>query len=225
MRKTIVWNEDWIFTKENESCKVTLPHTWNAIDGQGQADYYRGTCVYEKRFAKPEMEENQELYVEFRGVNSSATVFVNDKKAVNHDGGYSTFRANITELISEDNVIRVEVDNSANDRVYPQRADFTFYGGIYRDVYLIVVNKCHFDLGYYGSKGLKITPNINGDDATIDFEAYYTGDADLITIDVDGVGEVSLEVKATRRLEALKLKMFTSGMALRIHFFIRLLQK
>ena len=206
MRKTIIWNNDWTFTKENESFQVTLPHTWNAIDGQGQADYYRGTCVYEKSFAKPEMNENQELYVEFRGVNSSAAVFVNGKKAVNHDGGYSTFRANITELISDENVIRVEVDNSANDHVYPQRADFTFYGGIYRDVYLIVVDKSHFDLDYYGSNGFVITPNVNGNDAEIDFETYYTGDADSISIEVCGVGSIKLEPEAGKAIGSLEIK-------------------
>lgn len=206
MRKTIVWNEGWTFTKGNESCQVTLPHTWNAVDGQGQADYYRGTCIYEKKFSRPEIKDNQELYIEFRGVNSSAAVLVNGKKAVSHDGGYSTFRANITELISDDNIIRVEVDNSANNRVYPQRADFTFYGGIYRDVYLLVVDKCHFDLDYYGSKGLAITPNINGNDATIDFEVCYTGDADLVTIEVGGVGVINLETKDGKATGSLEIK-------------------
>lgn len=206
MRKTIVWNEGWTFTKGNETCQVTLPHTWNAVDGQGQADYYRGTCIYEKKFSRPEIKDNQELYIEFRGVNSSAAVLVNGKKAVSHDGGYSTFRANITELISDDNIIRVEVDNSANNRVYPQRADFTFYGGIYRDVYLLVVDKCHFDLDYYGSKGLAITPNINGSDATIDFEACYTGDADLVTIEVGGVGAIDLETKDGKATGSLEIK-------------------
>jgi len=206
MRKTITWNEGWQFTKENETYEVTLPHTWNAIDGQGQADYYRGTCVYEKNFAKPEMGANQELYIEFRGVNSSATVYVNGKKAVSHDGGYSTFRANITKLVEDQNVVRVEVDNSANDRVYPQRADFTFYGGIYRDVYLVVVDKSHFDLDYYGGKGLDITPNIDGNDAVIDFDAYYTGNADAVTVDVEGAGSVSLDIKDGKATGSLAIK-------------------
>lgn len=204
MRKTIIWNQGWTFTKENESYIVTLPHTWNAIDGQGQADYYRGTCVYEKKFSKPEMEEGEELYIEFRGVNSSASVYVNGEKAACHDGGYSTFRANITELVQEDNTVRVEVDNSVNDRVYPQRADFTFYGGIYRDVYLLAVDKSHFDLDYYGGKGFGITPDIKGNDAVVEFEVFYAGVVDEIIVEVKGIGEVKLvanEGKATGSLE------------------------
>ena len=74
-----------------------------------------------------------------------------------HDGGYSTFRSDITALLEKENTMKVWVDNSVNDRVYPQKADFTFYGGIYRDVDLLVVNKNHFDLDYFGGNGIQIT--------------------------------------------------------------------
>ena len=84
-----------------------------------------------------------ELYIEFKGVNSSCEVFLNDQSLKVHHGGYSTFRVNLTEHLSQKNVLKVEVDNSPNDFVYPQKADFTFYGGIYRNVnFIIVINKC-----------------------------------------------------------------------------------
>ena len=158
MRKIIPLGGVWKFIKKNveiteaektEGLEVTLPHTWNNIDGQdGGNDYYRGTCVYLKEFPAPDKEEGQVVYLEFKGVNSSAEVYLNGELAARHDGGYSTFRANVTKLIKENNVLCVKVDNSATEKVYPQTADFTFYGGIYRDVNIIVVDAAHFDLDY-----------------------------------------------------------------------------
>ena len=151
MRHTAFFNDNWTFTKEGVSEQVTIPHTWNAIDGQGTAQYYRGVCTYEKTFDRPEMKDGNQVYLEFRGANSSATVEVNGKELTTHDGGYSTFRVNITDVLADQNTVKVSVDNSPNDRVYPQKADFTFYGGIYRDVYIITVDENHFDLDSYGS--------------------------------------------------------------------------
>ena len=183
------WNDSWAFTKDaalvsekyaalnvSEWESVTLPHTWNAEDGQdGGNDYYRGTCYYAKRLSKADCGNAEEIYIEFEGANSSADVYVNGKPAVHHDGGYSTFRANITDLLEEENEIVVAVDNAPNDRVYPQMADFTFYGGIYRDVNIICVPKAHFDLDYYGGPGIKVTPVVKGADANVEVVSYFTG--------------------------------------------------
>ncbi|MBO6154564.1 MAG: glycoside hydrolase family 2 protein [Lachnospiraceae bacterium] len=194
MRHTAFFNDNWTFTKEGVSEQVTIPHTWNAIDGQGTAQYYRGVCTYEKTFDRPEMKDGDQVYLEFRGANSSATVEVNGKELMTHDGGYSTFRVNITDVLADQNTVKVSVDNSPNDRVYPQRADFTFYGGIYRDVYIITVDENHFDLDSYGSKGFMITPNLDGDKAVIDFKTYSVGQADKIVVAVEGVGEAELAI-------------------------------
>ena len=162
---------------------VTLPHTWNAKDGQdGGNDYYRGTCYYAKKLALSECDGAEEVYIEFEGANSSADVYVNGKLAVHHDGGYSTFRANITELLDGDNEILVAVDNAPNDRVYPQMADFTFYGGIYRDVNIICVPKAHFDLDYYGGPGITVTPIVDGANANVEVQGYFTGLAGTETV-------------------------------------------
>ena len=178
-REIIPFNKNWSFKKgaiptdpvksqnfwTNGWETVELPHTWNAIDGQdGGNDYWRGTCVYEKGFPKPEFGADQRVYLEFRGVNASANVELNGKAVGTHDGGYSTFRWDVTDFLQNENQLVVHVDNSVNDRVYPQKADFTFYGGIYRDVNLIIVNKCHFDLDCFGGPGLKITPGVDGKD-------------------------------------------------------------
>lgn len=151
--KKICWNEGWQFCKnagEEKAAaaweRVDLPHTWNGTDGQdGGNDYYRGTCCYKKTLKKEEIED-EEVYLEFEGVNSSADLYVNGRLLAHHDGGYSTWRCNITQALEEENEIRVLVDNAPNDHVYPQMADFTFYGGIYRNVSLLFVGKVRFDL-------------------------------------------------------------------------------
>lgn len=167
MRKEIYLHEGWKFTgPDGRVQEVNLPHTWNAKDGQdGGNDYWRGTCVYEKTFAAPAFGEEECVYLEFAGVNASARVLLNGRDVMTHDGGYSTFRKDITEFIQEENTLVVEADNSVNDRVYPQKADFTFYGGIYRDVKLVVLHKHHFDMDYYGGRGIAISTQMKGEDA------------------------------------------------------------
>ena len=183
MRSVLNFNNDWHFLKGCEitneipenSEKVNLPHTWNATDGQdGGNDYFRGVCTYAKSFKKSDLPEGDLHYVEIQGANSSATVYLNGKKLASHDGGYSTFRVNLTEELSEENILTVTVDNSPNEHVYPQMADFTFYGGLYRDVNIIAVSASHFELDYYGTPGIKVTPEINGRDANVEIEVYVT---------------------------------------------------
>ncbi len=179
MRNVLSLNKDWLFCKNStdvttgEGERIDLPHSWNATDGQdGGNDYFRGSCVYKKSIKKSELPEANLYYIEFRGTNSSAALYVNGSKLAEHDGGYSTWRADITSALTEENEIAVIVDNSPNDRVYPQMADFTFYGGIYRNVNLICVNSSHFDLDYYGAPGIKITPTVNGKDADVEVEVF-----------------------------------------------------
>ncbi|MGN0165215.1 MAG: glycoside hydrolase family 2 protein [Lachnospiraceae bacterium] len=184
MRQRINFNDNWFFSKKSGVIpqtlpenwdKINLPHTWNNIDGQdGGNDYYRGTCTYAKKFDKAELPENEEYYLEFCGANSSAEVFLNGKKLASHDGGYSTWRVNVTEALEEHNFLVVTVDNGINEHVYPQQADFTFYGGLYRDVNIISVSESHFDLDYYGGPGIVVTPEINGKDASVKINVYLT---------------------------------------------------
>ena len=175
MRTTINLNRQWTFTgPDGTDSVVDVPHTWNAVDGQdGGNDYWRGTCVYRKSFAAPAFDPaTQDVYLQFEGVNASADVELNGQMVIHHDGGYSTFRSCITELLSADNQLVVHVDNSVNDRVYPQKADFTFYGGIYRDVSLIVVSKHRFAMDHFGGPGLKVTPKVKGSDGEVRVESW-----------------------------------------------------
>ena len=197
MRQTYDFNFKWAFSKQakeipTEAPKdwyfVNLPHTWNAIDGQdGGNDYYRGTAYYAKSFNRSDLTEGKDdtgklYYLEFQGANASATVYVNGEKLAHHDGGYSTFRVNITNVMKDENLVVVEIDNSVNDRVYPQKADFTFYGGLYRKVNIISVDESHFDLDYFGGPGLKVTPTLKGSDWEVTIESYVTSPKEDLSI-------------------------------------------
>ncbi|MCD7918431.1 MAG: glycoside hydrolase family 2 protein, partial [Clostridiales bacterium] len=192
MKRTINLNQSWQFTgKDGVAVPVDVPHTWNNIDGQdGGNDYYRGACVYEKQFPAPDYDPATErVYLEFRGVNASAEVILNGATVMTHDGGYSTFRADVTDVLKADNALTVKADNSVNDRVYPQKADFTFYGGIYRDVLLRVVNKVHFDLDYFGGEGLQVTPKVDGANGKVQVKTWHNGENAAVSVRLlDGEG-------------------------------------
>ena len=192
LRKIQKLMKDWTFIyHDNTKTVLDLPHTWNAIDGQdGGNDYWRGTCSYEKNFKKPEFDsEKEQVYLQFHGVNASARVVLNGKEVCTHDGGYSTFRKDVTELLEAENHLLVYVDNSVNTKVYPQKADFTFYGGIYRDVELLTVSKNHFELDYYGGQGICVTPEVIGSDAKIRVQTWNNapeGTVKVTLLDAEG---------------------------------------
>lgn len=151
-------NQSWAFTQAGTASEVNIPHTWNGLDGQnGGNNYYRGNCIYEKTLFI-ESDPQKILYLEVEAANSIANVYINDVHAGEHRGGYSTFRFNITAYIQfgEHNDIRIEVDNSHDDSVYPLMADFTFMGGIYRDVHLVYCEPIHIDLEDEGSCGIYV---------------------------------------------------------------------
>jgi len=191
LRTVFNFNAGWAFTKQAELPsaiaadfdRVDLPHCWNAVDGQdGGNDYHRGTCHYLKSFEKASLPEAERYYLELQGANSSADVYLNGKHMAHHDGGYSTWRVEITEDIADSNLLVVAVDNAANEIVYPQMADFTFYGGIYRDVNIVCVKKSHFDLDFWGGPGLKVTPTVEGKSAKVEIETWVTDRKDGQTI-------------------------------------------
>ena len=179
MRRISKLMENWSFAGGDMRIEgLDLPHTWNGLDGQdGGNDYRRGLGVYKRTVKKPEYSEDERVYLQFHGVNASAKVIWNEQLICTHDGGYSTFRVDVTEAMRDINSLSVEVDNSVNDRVYPQKADFTFYGGIYRDVEFLIVNKAHFDLDYYGGPGMKYTTQVEGADAKVNVSAYVNEEA------------------------------------------------
>ncbi len=184
MRTIYNLNRKWAFAKGITQAPaevpqlwdfVNLPHTWNAIDGQdGGGDYYRGTCCYVKKFTKLELPEAERYFLEINGANSSADVYLNGKHMAHHDGGYSTWRVDLSDSLENENLLAILVDNAPNETVYPQMADFTFYGGLYRNVNMVCVSASHFDLCYHGGSGIQITPVMDGADAKVGIEVYLT---------------------------------------------------
>lgn len=202
MRKITELKDNWFFVKNAgdvqeaaaaEGTGVLLPHTWNALDGQdGGNDYHRGTCWYRRLLEKPELEAGEKAYLEFDGAAMTADVYLNGEKLAHHEGGYSRFRVDITEkLTTAENELVVAVDNSDNGTVYPQKADFTFYGGLYRMVRLVVVPEGHFAMEYHGGDGIKVTPVVTlagegkeAASAMVTVEVYTEGGADVVTVTV-----------------------------------------
>lgn len=221
--------DNWMFVKEAENAEdtaskegtaISLPHTWNAVDGQdGGNDYHRGTCWYVTKFQKPELEAGSQVYVEFLGASVIADVYLNGEAVAHHEGGYSTFRVNLTDKLQEENVLAVALNNADNNYVYPQKADFTFYGGLYRMVNLIVVPESHFELDYAGGNGIAVTPTVECDEnrvptgkASVKVETWVTGNADSVVITITGeesesktVSVVDGHAEATFELEHVHL--------------------
>ena len=184
MRTIVNINRKWAFSKEAAAVPtevnkawnfVNLPHTWNALDGQdGDGDFWRGTAYYARILDKQDLPTADRYYIEINGANSSADLYVGGEKLATHHGGYSTWRVDITEKLQDKTLIVLAVDNAANETVYPQTADFTFYGGLYRDVNIVCVSESHFDLDYYGGPGIKVTPIVDGSNANVEAEVFVT---------------------------------------------------
>ncbi len=183
MRTVLSLNSDWQFMKAanptiTRGVPVTLPHTWSTNE-----DGRRGVCCYVRELPKPELDGGKRAWLEVNGAAQTCEVYLNGEKLTRHEGGYSTFRVDLTDHLKDDNVLAISVDNSDNDTVYPQKADFTFYGGLYRDVNLILVPSAHFALGYCGTPGIKVTPVVDLEkrSAEVTVEAWVEGTAREVT--------------------------------------------
>lgn len=199
MRNIKVIDSDWFFSKSAKNPpnvlpedweKVEIPHTWNGEDGQdGGNDYFRGKCFYAKELLSSDFDGGDEHYIQFDAVNSSAEVYFNGKKLITHHGGYSAFRVKVDD-IQDRNLLVVSADNSPNDFVYPQNADFTFYGGIYRPVKIINVPSNHFSLDYFGAPGITATAKVTGKNADIYLKAYTNEPVEVLFEISDADGSV-----------------------------------
>ena len=164
MRSTTTLMKNWQFTGPDgkTTARSTCPIPGTTSTARMAATTTGAAAAPIKRsFAAPAFDPAaQQVWLQFEGVGDSAKVSLNGTEIANHDGGFSTFRADITALLKEQNELTVIADNSKNDFVYPQKADFTFYGGIYRTVSLLVVSKDHIALDHLGGPGVQITPTV-----------------------------------------------------------------
>ena len=197
MRKICVLKDGWKFLRADMSPEqavqyagqgenVSLPHTWNAVDGQdGGNDYHRGRCWYVRELTAEET-AGECVYLEIGGAAMTADVYLNGQHLVRHEGGYAAFRADLAESRADRNVLAIAVSNEDNDTVYPQTADFTFYGGLYREVRLIAVPKEHFELLKDGTPGIKVTPivDLGAHRAEVTVETWQN--ASSVTVTVNG---------------------------------------
>ena len=208
MRVTRELQNGWYFLHEDrppegripaDAVPVTLPHSWNAVDGHDghtidvQAKdwslgdlsgkpvehYDRGTYWYYREITTiPQPLPGGRLYLEIPAAGLQAKVYINGKLAAEHDGGYSLFRADLTDSLNADgpSLLAVQVCNEYRSNVYPHHADFTFYGGLYRGARLVSVAEAHFDMDHLGSCGLKVTPAPEEDGwASFRLEAWTAG--------------------------------------------------
>jgi beta-galactosidase len=179
-------NDSWNFYKgkiekpfSNESPlewkKVTIPHSWNTQDILDDEDgYYRGEAWYTKRINIPQVYKNQKVFLFFEAANQVTSLFVNEKPVgEDHIGGYTSFARDITAALQEgENKISIKVDNAHNNEIVPQAADFSFYGGIYRDVHLIITKPVHFEVANLGANAIFIrTPEVSKASAKISVQS------------------------------------------------------
>ena len=189
-------NNNWMFIKNacsyediknQKFIRVNIPHTWNGMDGQSGGDnYYRGLCWYKKEFDFKK-KEDKNYFIEFKAINSVASIYLNGIYLGEHRGGYSAFRFDVTDIIkSNENTITVGADNSYIEDVYPLFADFTFYGGIYRDVNIIETEQVHFEMMDYASSGVYLSQrNISKESAEIEIKALISNSGDEVDVVCD----------------------------------------
>ncbi len=208
MRKIMDFSENWKFTKEGKSESVNIPHCWNAVDGQEGADYYRGECTYEKNLSGV----SGKTYIEVGAANLVSCVYVNGEAVGTHRGGYSLFRYDITKyLTGNDDKIKICVDNSDFDDVYPSSADFTFYGGIYRPVKIITdLADCYFSLTD-GLCGILADPSKEDDGWKVSITGFMQGERGGKTVKYtlyskDGEAAAETETSAENPDAVLKVK-------------------
>ena len=225
-RLNVTINSGWYFHKgdislaENDFSsnlweRINLPHTWNNHDAFDEVKgYYRGIGWYAKQLPIPEQWKNNRVILHFEGANQTAEVFVNGKSVGTHKGGYTAFNFDITSLLKfrENNILQIKIDNKHDPNIPPLNADFTFYGGIYRNIRLLVTNPIHFDVTNYASDGVFIeTPLVNSQQASMtvrgDVVNHSTVNKNLLieTVLYDETGKevtkksVKLDVKAAEK--------------------------
>ena len=172
-------NDVWTFHKEGSAVTetVSFPHTWNADDSvDDEPGYFRGIGWYEKTVQINDELSGRKVFVRFEGANQEVDLYVNGTHAGNHKGGYTAFIFDITGYVHPGaNDFKIKVDNSHNEGIPPMGADFTFFGGIYRNVSLMFVPESHIRVDHYASSGVYITtPEVSSSQASVQIETHLS---------------------------------------------------
>jgi beta-galactosidase len=189
-------NSGWLFCQDSTAHtpreaeaatgwrKISLPHTWNAADVLDDAPgYYRGVGWYRKTLLVLPHWQHRAVYLHFEGANQEAEVYVNGQLAGRHVGGYTAFSVPVSRFLLFKGTeparaeVLVKLTNRYNPAIPPLTADFTFYGGLYRDAYLVAAEPVHFDLGNYASPGVfTTTPSVSAQVATVEVAGALTNE-------------------------------------------------
>ena len=215
-------NDGWKFIKDDGRRKgqvwtsIHLPHTWNVDDVMDdEPGYYRGVGWYKKFFTVNNDLRDKDVSIYFEGANQETEVFVNGKKAGTHIGGYTAFSFPVTQYLKlgEANELLVKVDNSFNENIAPLTADFTFYGGIYRDVYLTATNKIHFSTSDHATNGIYITtPFVSDSKAEVSIRCTVSNNTNsssrlfVVTSIVDERNKLIVKTKSSLQVNQLSEK-------------------
>ncbi|MBD5358995.1 MAG: DUF4982 domain-containing protein [Bacteroides sp.] len=207
--KKISINDGWQFKMgdDTEWTAVNLPHTWNT-DAYTEKDYRKGKGIYRRVLSLTPADAGRNFYLRFEGVSKSANIRINNKEAGHHEGGYTSFIIPATEYLSftSPNVIEVEVDNDRAD-IPPFSGDFTFFGGIYRDVWLEDYPDSHFSLDHFAAPGIKVTPVLNNGKWVIDTDLSLINEGDRqekLTIELKLYSPSGEQLKSVSKNIALK---------------------
>lgn len=212
-RQVQTLNAAWEFKLEKDDKKeiVNIPHTWNAEDAfRDGKEYFRGKGTYSKTLYAPEEWKDKRVFLKFEGSNQITTLFVNDQIIGGHRGGYTGFVFDISRALKpgEENHLRIEVDNSHNTDIPPLDADFNFYGGIYRDLELIVTNEVHFELENEATGNILVTtPEVSAQRAKVEVETIVVNNSE----EKKNL-EVSIEVFSPQKI---KIKTLTKRVQLK----------
>lgn len=202
-RKTISLNDQWEFNKENGPVeKVNIPHTWNDKDVLDDVPgYYRGLGIYKRKLKLDESAKGKAIFLVFNSVAQEAEVLVNGKSAGKHIGSYTRFIVPISSFLNfKDDVIEVRANNRFNEDIPPLTADFTFFGGLYRNVTLLMTNPLHFSQKENGSSGVFITtPQVSASTASVQVKSS-----------VDNTATTSQKVQVMTTIFDANGKMVTS---------------
>ena len=223
-RTVFTINSNWLFFRGDTATRgqnsnwtqVSIPHTWNAEDVMDEEPgYYRGDGWYKKTIYIPADWKEKEIYLYFEGANQMTEVFVNGKPVGKHTGGYTAFSFPVSAYLNfasqgnAANELVVKVNNSHSENVPPLSADFTFYGGLYRDVYLKAINKVHFDADNYASSGVFIsTPVVTASNAAVTVKGAFINGSNskknvLVSQKIyDAAGHLFAEEKSSFKVNA-----------------------
>lgn len=151
-------NPSYIYQKISEGEEVNLPHTFNAVDGQSGEGLFRGKCWYQKNIVLTNEDLNKHMFLEIGAASLKSEVYLNGTLMNKNSCGFALYRVYLNpQLKNGENLISIMVDNTMDNTVYPLMADFSFYGGIYREVNLITTSSLHFDLLDNSRVGISVT--------------------------------------------------------------------